>query len=166
MSKPSHIPLFVDAYLRDTYRLTLEQHGLYLIFMMEAWGREDCALPGNEAELAEIAGLTLPKFRKIAGPVLAKWTLDNGKLVQKRLLKEWHYVREKSGKRKAAADARWMQMHSTCNAGAMHLGGGGGGGGGGGSPYPRDTLVKDITREKRNAGARKAAAAKRGGEAK
>jgi uncharacterized protein YdaU (DUF1376 family) len=144
MSKPSHIPLFPDAYLRDNYRLTLEQHGLFLVLMMEAWGSEDCTLPDDEKQLAEIAGLAVAKFRKIAPAVLARWTREGGRLHQKRLLKEWHYVREKSAKRKAAADAKWekqrgfadanaMQMDSKCNASAMHLGGGEGEGGGGGS---------------------------------
>jgi uncharacterized protein YdaU (DUF1376 family) len=133
MSKPSHIPLFPDAYLRDNYRLTLEQHGLFLMLMMEAWGSEDCTLPDDEKQLAEIAGIAVAKFRKIAPAVLARWTREGGRLHQKRLLKEWHYVREKSAKRKAAADARWMQSPSKCNANAMHLGGGGGEGGGGGS---------------------------------
>lgn len=141
MSKPSHIPLFPDAYLRDNYRLSLEQHGLFLVLMMEAWGSEDCTLPDDEKQLAAIAGIPLVKFRKIAAPVLARWTSEGGRLHQKRLLKEWHYVREKSEKRRAAADAKWqkekrfadanaMQMDSKCNASAMHLGGGEGGGGG------------------------------------
>lgn len=133
MSKPSHIPLFPDAYLRDNYRLTLEQHGLYLVLMMEAWGSEDCTLPDDEKQLAQIAGMPLARFRKIASAVLSKWTREGGRLHQKRLLKEWHYVRQKSAKRKAAADARWMQEASKCNANAMHLGGGEGEGGGGGS---------------------------------
>lgn len=129
MSKPSHIPLFPDAYLRDNYRLTLEQHGLFLMLLMEAWNSEDCSLPDNEKTLAQIAGLTPAKFRKIAGPVLERWTRENGRIYQKRLLKEWNYVREKSGKRKAAAETRWNQQNaSKCNASAMHLGGGEGGG--------------------------------------
>ena len=141
MTKPSHIPLFPDAYLRDNYRLTLEQHGLFLVLMMEAWGSDDCTLPDDEKQLAAIAGVPLPKFRKIAPPVLARWIKEGGRIYQKRLVKEWHYVREKSAKRKAAANAKWqkergfadanaMQMDSKCNASGVHLGGGGGGGGG------------------------------------
>ena len=142
MSKPSHIPLFPDAYLRDNYRLTLEQHGLYLILLMEAWGSDDCSLPDDEAALAHIAGLPVAKFRKIAPDVLAKWTSSGGRLTQKRLLKEWFYVREKSQKRKAAAHTRWKQDTSKCNANAMHLGGGEGGGGGEGVPIHGKSYVR------------------------
>lgn len=128
--KPSHIPIFPDAYLRDNYRLSLEQHGLFFILMMEAWAQPDCMLPDNEAALAGIAQISLPKFRRIAPPVLAQWTRHNGRIFQKRLRKEWQYVQEKSAKRADAAKARWnangMQMHSKCNADGMHLGGGGG----------------------------------------
>lgn len=138
--KPSHIPMFPDAYLRDNYRLTLEQHGLFLLLMFEAWNHTDCSLPDNDEELAGIAQIPVAKFRKIAGPVLAKWTRENGRIFQKRLRKEWAYVQEKRGKRADAAKVRWdanaMQMHSKCNASAMHLGGGVGGGGGVGDPYP------------------------------
>lgn len=127
MSKPSHIPIFPDAYLRDNFRLDLEQHGLFLMLMFEAWNSDDCSLPDDEKALAKIAGTTPARFRKIAGPVLEKWTREGGRIFQKRLRKEWQYVKEKSGKRKAAADARWHQQNaSKCNASAMHLGGGGG----------------------------------------
>lgn len=127
MSKPSHIPIFPDAYLRDNFRLDLAQHGLFFVLMMEAWNSPDCSLPDDEKALAKIAGITVAQFRKIAPEVLEKWTREGGRLFQKRLRKEWEYVRQKSAKRKAAADTRWQQQApSKCNANAMHLGGGGG----------------------------------------
>jgi uncharacterized protein YdaU (DUF1376 family) len=136
MRKPSHIPLFPDAYLRDNFRMSLEQHGLFFMLMMEAWNTDDCSLPDSDKALAEIAGISVAKFRKIAPQVLEKWTREGGRIFQKRLVKEWNYVREKSGKRKAAADARWQQQNaSKCNASAMHLGEGEGEGEGGGVPY-------------------------------
>lgn len=104
--KPSHIPFFPDAYLRDNYRLSLDQHGLFLVLMMEAWGRPGCRLPATDESLAEIAQIPLPKFRKICGPVLAQWTRDGDKIFQKRLLKEWLYVQEKSDKARASVAMR------------------------------------------------------------
>ena len=109
MSKPSYIPIFPDSYLRDTFRLTTEQHGLYFLLMMECWNSENCSLQDDEKELARIAGITPAKFRKIAGPVLEKWTRENGRIWQKRLRKEWLYVRKRTEKRKAAANARWSK---------------------------------------------------------
>lgn len=142
--KPSHIPLFPDAYLRDNYRLTLEQHGLFLMLMMEAWARPDCYLPGSDEALAGIAQIPVAKFRKICGPVLAQWTREGDKIFQKRLLKEWQYVQTTKGKRADAAKVRWnahaMQMHSKCNASGMHLGGGGGEG----VTLPREELLDEV----------------------
>lgn len=130
--KPSHIPLFPDAYLRDTTHLTTEEHGAYLLLMMAAWGSEDCTLPHDEKRLAALTKMSVAKWRKIAPTLMEFWSIDKGRLAQKRLSKEWAYVHQKSAKRKDAAKARWdanaMQMHSKCNASAMHLGGGGGGG--------------------------------------
>lgn len=141
MSKPSHIPLFPDAYLRDNYRLTLEQHGLFLVLMMEAWAHPDCTLPDNEADLSHIAQITPTRFRKIAGPVLAQWTRENGRIYQKRLRKEWLYVREKSAKARASVAQRKDRQETyersyersknvTTNetTNDLHLGGGEGGG--------------------------------------
>lgn len=132
--KPSHLPLFPDAYHRDTTHLTTEEHGAYLLLLMAAWGQEDCSLPSDERRLAALVKLPLPRWRKIAPNILEFFTIDRGRLQQKRLRKEWDYVKNKSGKRKAAAEARWsaerdanaMQMDSKCNAHGMHLGGGGG----------------------------------------
>ena len=133
MKKPSHIPLFPDAYHRDTTHLTTEEHGAYLLLMMAAWGSDDCTLPNDEKRLAALAKMPVAKWRKIAPTILELWTIDKGRIFQKRLLKEWHYVQQTRGKRKAAADTRWgKQDASKCNASAypngMHLGGGGGGG--------------------------------------
>lgn len=124
--KPSHIPLFPDAYLRDNYRLSLEQHGLFFVLLMEAWNRPGCKLPGDDNSLADIAQVSVARFRKICGPVLAQWTREGEFIYQKRLVKERTYVDEKSAKRATAARSRWdangMQMHSKCNASGMHLG--------------------------------------------
>src|SRR3546814_40652 len=89
--KPSHIPFFPDAYLRDNYRLTLEQHGLFLVMLMEAWTKPECMLPGDDESLAAIAQIPVAKFRKICGPVLSQWTRDGDKIFSRRLVKERRY---------------------------------------------------------------------------
>jgi uncharacterized protein YdaU (DUF1376 family) len=131
--KPSHIPVFPDAYHRDTTHLTTEEHGAYFLLMMAAWGSDDCTLPNDDKRLAALVKMPVAKWKKIAPTVLEFWTIDKGRISQKRLLKEWHYVQQTRGKRKAAAEARWSHEDvSKCNANGypngMHLGGGGGGG--------------------------------------
>src|SRR3546814_9134794 len=68
--KPSHIPLFPDAYHRDTTHLTTEEHGAYLLLLMAAWGTEDCSLPNDERRLAALSKTAVQRWRKIAPTVL------------------------------------------------------------------------------------------------
>src|SRR3546814_11524911 len=94
--KPSHIPLFPDAYHRDTTHLTTEEHGAYLLLLMAAWGTEACSLPNDERRLAALSKTTVQRWRKLAPTVFEYWTIERGRIWQKRLMKECLYVREKS----------------------------------------------------------------------
>lgn len=142
MSKPSHIPVFPDAYLRDNFRLTLEQHGLFFMLMMEAWNDPDCSLPDSEKELAKIAGITPAKFRKISPEVLEKWTRDGGRIFQKRLRKEWEYVQQVRAKRAAAGK---IGGASKCKANAKQMESTYGGGEGGGVPYQGISISDEVS---------------------
>jgi uncharacterized protein YdaU (DUF1376 family) len=128
--KPSHIPLFPDAYLRDTTHLTTDEHGAYFLLLMAAWGTEDCSLPNDEGRLAALAKMPVSRWRKIASTVLEFWTIERGRIWQGRLRKEWLYCREKSEKAKSAVAQRKDRTGygRTSNVGTndLHLGGGGG----------------------------------------
>lgn len=132
MSKPSHIPLFPDAYHRDTTHLTTEEHGAYLLLLMAAWGSDDCTLAYDERRLAALTKMTVAKWRKLAPTVLEFWTIDKGRISQKRLRKEWEYVREKSNKARASVamrkDRNGYERTSNVGTNGLHLGGGEGGG--------------------------------------
>lgn len=69
------IPLFGDAYLADTFHLTLEEHGAYLKLLMIAWRMEGCALPNDDTRLAQMLGVSKAKWAKLKPVVLAFWTL-------------------------------------------------------------------------------------------
>lgn len=137
MTKPSHIPIFPDAYHRDTTHLTTEEHGAYFLLLMAAWGSDDCTLPNDERRLAALAKMPVNRWRKIAPTVLEFWAYDKGRLFQKRLQKEWRYVQQTKAKRADAAKAKWaragdanalhMDMQNGADASAP-IGGGGGGG--------------------------------------
>lgn len=148
--KPSHIPLFPDAYHRDTTHLTTEEHGAYLLLLMAAWGSDDCTLANDERRLAALAKMPVMRWRKIAPTVLEFWTIDKGRISQKRLLKEWLYVREKSAKaREAVASRRDRQGYErnpnvdTKTPERSYTYGGGGGEG----VLPRDEFVGEVESE-------------------
>lgn len=129
--KPSHLPLFPDAYHRDTTHLTTEEHGAYLLLLMAAWGSDDCSLPNDERRLAALTKLPVARWRKIAPTVLEFWTIDRGRIRQGRLTKEWAYVQDKRAKAKAAIEGRWNREkgyggNTNVPTDEVHLGGGGG----------------------------------------
>lgn len=87
MSKQDVFPLSVSSYVADTQHLGLEQHGAYLLILMAMW-RAGGELPNDEKMLANICRLTVSKWRKIAGPVMALLTIEGAKITQNRLRKE------------------------------------------------------------------------------
>jgi uncharacterized protein YdaU (DUF1376 family) len=112
------LPLWTDAYLADTGDLSLREHGVYLLMMMLAWRRPDCALPNDMAWLkralggvsADVHGNT---FNAVVPGLLARfWELGNdGHLHQKRLAKEREFLVIRSAKQSERAKKRWSQSN-------------------------------------------------------
>jgi uncharacterized protein YdaU (DUF1376 family) len=57
------MPLYIADYLRDTRRLTLAEHGAYLLLIMEYWTAG--GLPDDDHQLARIVGTTRGQWLKI-----------------------------------------------------------------------------------------------------
>lgn len=103
------LPLFTDSYLADTRHLTTEEHGAYLLLLMEAWRRPDCNLPDDERLLARLAGMTPDRWASVRDVVMSFWDRDGRRKTwtQKRLLKERSYVAQKSASQRDKAVKRW-----------------------------------------------------------
>lgn len=103
------MPLYIGDYLADTSRLSTEQHGAYLLLLMDYW-RNGPPLDDDE-ELANITKLPLPQWRKHAAKLRAMFECVDGRLVQRRAEKEREKAGMVSGKRsqagKGGAEARW-----------------------------------------------------------
>src|SRR3546814_19433623 len=84
----------------------------------------------DERRLGAMSKTTGPRWRNIAPNVLEFWTIERGRIRQKRLMKEWLYVREKSKKARAAVsmrkDRRGYERNTNVGTNDLHLGGGGG----------------------------------------
>lgn len=103
------MPLFTDAYLADTRHLTTEEHGAYLLLLMEAWRRPKCDLPDDDRLLSRLTGLPIDRWQEIKPIVMAFWKRDGRSATfrQKRLSAERIYVADKTKMQRDRAAKRW-----------------------------------------------------------
>lgn len=101
--------LWTDAYLADTRHLSTVEHGAYFLLLIEAWRRPNCDLPGDDAIIARLAGLTVEEWAAIRATVLAFWDYDGRSKTyrQKRLSKERQYARDRSNVQRDNSRKRW-----------------------------------------------------------
>lgn len=115
------MPLYIGDYLADTSRLSTEQHGAYLLILMDYW-RNGPPLDDDE-ELASITKLSLPQWRKHSTKLRAMFQAQDGRLTQKRADAERQKAGLISSKRseagKAGAAAKWGKQDGKPIANAM-----------------------------------------------
>lgn len=103
------MPLYIADYLADTSRLTTEQHGAYLLILMDYW--RNGPPPDDEAVLCSITRLPLAQWRKARGAIRIFFTVADGKWTQKRADIERQDASQISSKRSVAgkegASKRW-----------------------------------------------------------
>ena len=105
------MPFYPADYLADTRRLTTEQHGAYLLLLMDSWSSG--ALPDDDGVLARVAGLNAESWARTR-PVLAGYfEIADGKWVHARIEREREhaqaYAQASSSRGKKAATARWSK---------------------------------------------------------
>lgn len=114
MSKPKDkadvwMPLYIGDYLADTTRLTTEQHGAYLLLLMDYW--RNGPPPNDDATLAQITRLVPTAWKKAKPAVLRFFSDIDGMLHQKRADEELQasQTRKDAAVAKAtlAAEKRW-----------------------------------------------------------
>ena len=84
MSAIDVMPLSTSDYIGDTTHLSNAQHGCYLLILMAMW-RSGGWLPDDDRIIANVVKLSVPKWKKISGPVRSLLLAEDGKLTQKRL---------------------------------------------------------------------------------
>lgn len=87
MAKPdTWMPLYIGDYLKDTGRLTTEQHGSYLLLLMDYW--VNGPPPDDDEDLAAITKLGPILWRKQRPRLLRFFSIVDGRWRQKRLDEE------------------------------------------------------------------------------
>jgi len=94
------MPLNIGAYLGDTGRLTTEQHGAYLLILMDYW--RNGPPPDDEESLASIARLPLVDWRRTSAKLRPFFTVVDGKWHQKRADEERQKALDINSKRQAS----------------------------------------------------------------
>jgi uncharacterized protein YdaU (DUF1376 family) len=102
MSAP-YIPLYIDDYDAATAHLSPEEDGIYGRLLRLCWRTPGCSIPNDPAWIARKIRLTAADFDRIAKPVIDEFfTLTRGRLIQRRLKREWDNVERKKSARKIA----------------------------------------------------------------
>lgn len=106
------MPLYVADYLADTRRLTMAEHGAYMLLIMEYW--RNGGLPNDERRLARIVGASEEEWAAVRDNI-AEFFCEGWR--HKRIDDELAKSGEVSERRAAAANKRW-QGKNNANADA------------------------------------------------
>ena len=103
------MPLYIADYLSATSRLTTEQHGAYLLLLMDYW--KNGAPPDNDAVLAQITKLSPIAWSNARTMLQAFFTQSSGlwfhQRVEQEMLKANHNKAANQRRGEAGARARW-----------------------------------------------------------
>ena len=103
------MPLYVADYLSATSRLTTEQHGAYLLLLMDYW--KNGPPPDNDGVLAQITRLSPSAWSNARTMLEAFFQVESGQWshhrVDEELAKANHNKEVNSRRGKAGADARY-----------------------------------------------------------
>lgn len=111
MSALPWMPLYPADYLADTRRLTTEQHGAYLLLLLDSW--VSGALPDDDSVLARVAGMDAESWTATRRALAGYFQIADGMWVHARLEREridaHAHAHASSGRGKKAAAARWSK---------------------------------------------------------
>ena len=116
------LPLWTDAWIADTKHLSRGERGLYADLLVEMWRTPSCSVPNDMEWLTKHLSLTLDEITILKSLIKEFCHFDaNGievayarevpvaseRLYQKRLSKEWTYLKEQSKRQSQNAKSRW-----------------------------------------------------------
>lgn len=103
------MPFYVGDYLGDTQRLTTEQHGAYLLLILDYW--RNGPAPDDDAVLQQICKLAPASWKRHRAALARLFQVEAGEWRHKRIDRELKAAAKnaerRSAKASAAANARW-----------------------------------------------------------
>lgn len=103
------MPIFIGDYLKDTRRLSTEEHGAYLLLMFDYW--QNGNLPNDDRLLSRIAGMDSDAWSIASSNVKSFFKQEGDLLVHSRIDRELEKAKGKKvsavERAKKAAKARW-----------------------------------------------------------
>jgi len=116
MSAPATawMPFYVGDYLGDTQRLTTEQHGAYLLLILDYW--RNGPAPDDDAVLQQITKLDRGAWRKHRPALERLFQISNGewrhKRIDQELVSAQSNAERRSSKGRDGANAKWGESSS------------------------------------------------------
>lgn len=112
MAEFPSLPLFTDALIADTNHLSHEEFGLYMRVLILMWRTPGCRIPNDknwiEKRLAyAAAGPLFSNYNKIEETLSEFCQCDGNWWTQKRLSKEYEYVKNQRVSQSEKAKKRW-----------------------------------------------------------
>jgi uncharacterized protein YdaU (DUF1376 family) len=111
-------PFYVGDYLGDTQRLTTEQHGAYLLLILDYWRAGPP--PDDDEVLRQITKLDAKAWRRQRPALARMFQVTDGEWHHKRIDKELASAEEnaerRSSKAQKAAQARWGDASSNARS--------------------------------------------------
>lgn len=115
------MPIYIGDYLSATTRLTTEQHGAYLLLLMDYW--KNGPLPDNDRVLAQICRMNLDDWSNARSILEAFFEVSDKQWIHKRVEREIEEAKDRketaTRRAKAGAEARWHRNNASSNAQAM-----------------------------------------------
>lgn len=117
------MPFYIGDYLGDTQRLTTEQHGAYLLLILDYW--RNGPAPDDDAVLQQITKLDKAGWKRCRLAMSRMFQIGDGEWKHKRIDKELANAKDNASRRSEkaskAAQARWgdSQKDAASNARSM-----------------------------------------------
>jgi len=100
------MPLWVGDYLFDTVRLTLEEHGAYLLLIFAYW-RSGEPLPDDDAEFARLLHINARRWRRLRATLEPFFQVADGVWRHARIETELEAARKRADKGRDAVSVRY-----------------------------------------------------------